>query len=83
MKRTLTLLVLLFLAAPGCMNFPFKQAPAPAKETATPPPAPPPVLPEEITAENAHQKAAALDKELDYDAAGHADQSSPPAPTKH
>ncbi len=67
MKKTITILMLAFLAAPGCLTMnPFAAPPPPPKE-ATKPPAPPPVLADEITPENAKQKAVALDKELDYD----------------
>jgi hypothetical protein len=70
MKRAITLLVLAFLAAPGCMSMnPFATAPG-TKEKAKPLPAPPAVLADEVTPANAHQKADALSKELAYDAGG-------------
>ncbi len=83
MKRALAFLVLLLAAAPGCVTLPFTQTPAPINDKPAPPPAPPVVLPEEITPENAHEKAAALAKELDYDAAGLPTDSSAPTAPKH
>jgi hypothetical protein len=78
MKRAFILLVLAFLAAPGCMSMnPFKSTPV-VKETPKPAPPPPVVIADEITPENAHQKADALSKELAYDASGAA--TTPVAP---
>jgi hypothetical protein len=80
MTKQILVLLLLGMGA-GCVELPFLQQQAP-----TPPPAPAvrkpvlpaaPVTPEEVTDDNAREKADALQRELDRDM-----QAEPAAPVK-
>jgi hypothetical protein len=78
MKTACCSLLLAVWASAGCMTLPVLWTPPPKPEPApvAPPPKPKvPVTAEQITDENAHQKAKALLEELNSDST-----SEPPAP---
>ena len=66
MKRMRWIVLGATLLGTGCIALPTERpSPAPAKQVAEVPP-PPTVMPEEVNEKNAHAKAEALMRELDY-----------------
>jgi hypothetical protein len=76
MKRTLVVLTMLLLAGTGCLPPQRGDMNASVMKTATPQ-RPPAVYAESITDDNAHQKALALEAEMDFEV----QSKAVPAPT--
>jgi hypothetical protein len=77
MKRTFTVLTLLLVAGAGCLPPQRGDLSTTIMKAAATPQRPPAVYAESITDDNAHQKALALEAEMDFEV----QSSSVPAPT--
>jgi hypothetical protein len=78
MKIRCGIVLLIVGLGAGCVEmplFPTEPKPPPAVPVQKPPPPAPSVMPEEVTEANAHEKANALEREIDA-------QSEPSTPSK-